>query len=316
MSKLSTMLKINPEHTTAHARCYSGDLRQLVNHSDGNKNYKAHDYVNIKTLKGFLIEEGFITEIEYPFVGGTNGSNYWLFSPSIDKHRKKLAEKTKDDFFCYLPADPLLVGEDECGLVTSAFVVTQKKYPVGLLYNPTKPEDFTPKSILRVQTIVQFKPGILRSYTDERFSDGDENKHVNTVLTDIRRGFYEDTDELTQLRTDFGGCIYSGLEGVTLRAADYKTHRWAQKNVLPAVKAILDNPAAREAILIREELSNIKFPTSNYGHNDKIRVRKTIAKEQEKAHKAMEDKFYKPTLESAIHELKQNPQVVRALKLM
>jgi len=300
-------LGINPKHTNNHQTAYSGDFSKYIDHAEANDTYRAHDYIDAQRLKKFLIKEGFITEDEFQLDGGTNGSHYWLFFPSVSKH-KKVAKK-KGSCFIYLPSNPMFINENECGLVTSAFVFNKGKKYVGYVDDATKPEDINKNSFLRVRTTVQFKPGIIKDYTDGKFACENENDHLNSVLTDINTGIHGQADELTQAKVDLGHYVYAGIiEGITLRKADYDSHRWAQKNTLDAFKNIIGNPAASDALIIKRDLENMKS-FQGFDSEDNIDI-------HEIAIGSIDDKYYKPAIEAAAKELGKDNKVVKVLKLM
>jgi len=307
-------LGINPKHTNNHQTAYSGDFSKYVDHAEADNHYKAHDFINIQKLKKFLIKEGFITEEELPFDGGTNGSHYWLFFPGVNKHRKKIKEM--GDLFAYLSSDPMILDEDECGLVTSAFVHNRRKHPVGYRDDSIKPEDFNKNSFLKVRTTVQFKPGIIEDYTNGKFAHKNEDMILNTVLTDINAGIHGQADELTQAKVDLGHYVYAGIiEGITLRKADYESQRWAQKHTLSAFKDIIGNPAASDALIIKRDLENMKS-FEGFDCEENMNVLKGIRKDHEIAIGSIDDKYYKPAIEAAAKELGKDNKVVKVLKLM
>ena len=310
-------LSIQPKHTTAYVTSYSGDLWQLLDHFNGDAWTAPHDFVNRNSLRKFLLREKFISEDEFPLSGGTNGCSYWLFFPEVEKHRQKLAEKSKERLFIYSPNDPFGLGEDECGLVTSAFVIGPSEY-FSSEYIPVRPEDFTARSVLNVTTLVQFKPGVLNNYGNS-IRDGEiHSGHVNVVLADLRAYFYKNITEQPRVNTSFGYGMHTGIQGVDLRRADYDTYRWAQTNVLPALKTILENVAVRDAILLQRELERLPVQSAPSEEGDDLptRVKRTIAEQQQGLKNDLIEKYYQPAIKSAAEELRDRQLVVDALRVI
>lgn len=217
----------------------------------------------------------------------------------------------------YLPADPAQMSENESGLVTNAYTMNRRKSQSSGFYDEsTLPRDFDGSSFLNVECLVYFKPRLLERFTGGKFCDyGDGNPHLELVLGDIRAKLHGESKE-TPKSTMIG--YGSGFpHGIYLRNTDYPTSRWAQKNMLPALKKILTNSAVSEAILVSQELAKIKLPEI-YGqeHRSKKRIRRSVAKEQNATREEFRKKHYIPALEAAAKELGKNKKVVKILELI
>ena len=317
-------LILEPAHTTAHTRAYSGDLKQLVSHSDGGGMYQPYDFVDVQKLKGFLVGEGAIHGEESSLNGGTNGTRFWQFHPDIAEHKKIIKERTGSNsidkrFFIYSPDNPMDQSGDECSLVTDAFVVTPKSNEdsSSVWYEPTRPEKFTPESVLRVSARLQTTPRLFRNYARGRYISKDGNKHVNAVLTELKNKLYQKAEESTRFHVDFGYGLYFGRQGVTLKTDVRDDYNWAQEKMVPVLKKILDNSDFRDAVVIRQELARIPLPSSSHTDDD---MRKLVLDARRKSgQKIIDDtiaNYYNSAVGKALQELEKNVDVVRALKLI
>ncbi|MBS3122017.1 hypothetical protein J4434_03990 [Candidatus Woesearchaeota archaeon] len=342
--ELTDRLVINTEHTTAHERFYSGDFKPFLRHSEGWRKggwiLAPYDFVDVNTLKEFLISEQLVSEEEFPLDGGTNGSKFGLFSPDVAKHKQKLEEKVSksNGLFIYHPNDPLMSGQDvldECGLVTSAYIVKANKLDEawGKMagswnYNPTGPEEFTDLSFLQVKTMVQIKQNALVRHTKDTIDKRIEDKYVNLVMTDLRRRLNADTNtdntncstdnELTQMYAGIGGDTYYGVGFVTLRTANYDTYRFAQANMLPTLKTVLSDPLVIEMLLIQQEIGILRNVSYEYGQKqqDRFGVRAGILEAHKLAEEKLMKQLYTSNLDSAVERLGQHEEVVSVLRLM
>lgn len=317
-------LVLEPTHTTAHTRAYSGDLGQLVSHSDGGGMYQPHDFVDTQKLRVFLVGENAINGEEYPLDGGTNGTRFWQFHPDPDEHKRIIEERTKSNsidgrLFIYSPDNPMNQSSDECSLVTDAFVATPKsnEHSSRVWYDPTSPARFTPESVLRVSTRLQTTPGLFRNYAGGRYTTENGNECVNAVLTDLRNKLYEKEDTSTNLHVSFGYGIWMGGQGVTLRTDVRDDYAWAQAHMISAIKKILDNSDFGDAVVIRQELARIPLPSSS--HTDDSMRKLVLDARRESGQRIIDDtiaNYYNFAVEKALQELEKNADVVRALKLM
>jgi hypothetical protein len=315
---------LEPAHTTAHTKAYSGDLRQLVSHSDGGKIYQPYDFVDTQKLRRFLVGEGVINGEEYPLYGGTNGTSFWQFHPDFAEHRKIIEEGTKSSsidgrLFIYNPDNPMNQSGDECSLVTDAFVATPKSNERSsrIWYDSTSPAGFTPESVLCVSARLQTMPHLFRNYAGGRYTTEDGNKQVNAVLTDLRNKLYEKEDTSTDLHVSFGYGIWMGSQGVTLRTDFRDDYAWAQAHMIPAIKKILDNSDFGDAVVIRQELARIPLPSSS--HTDDRMRKLVLDARRESGQRIIDDiitNYYNFAVEKALQELQKDADVVRALKLM
>ncbi|MBU1622839.1 MAG: hypothetical protein KJ597_04670 [Nanoarchaeota archaeon] len=313
-------LVLEPAHTTAHTRAYSGDLGQLVSHSDGGGMYQPHDFVDTQKLRGFLVEEGAISGDEYPLDGGTNGTRFWQFHPNLAEHRRIIEERTGGErCFIYSPSNPMHLSGDESSLVTDAFVATPESNERSsrIWYEPTSPDGFTPESVLRVSARLQTTQNLFNNYAGGRYATEDGNKHINAALTDLKNKLYEEAGESTRLHVGLGYGIVLGSEGITLRADVRDDYAWAQAQMVPALKRILDNSDFGDAVVIRQELARIPLPSSSHT-DDKMR-KQVLDARRESGQRIIDDtitKYYDSAVEKALRELEKDEDVVRALKLM
>ncbi|MBI4453064.1 hypothetical protein HY636_00300 [Candidatus Woesearchaeota archaeon] len=348
--ELTDRLVINTEHTTAHERYYSGDFKPFLRHSE-EKRYSGfielpYDYIDVNALREFLVSEKLISQEEFPLDKEINGSKFWLFSPDVAIHKQRLEKRVSgcNGFFIYNPNDPLInvqVVQDECGLVTSAYVVKANKLDGNdgkmygsWSYNPTRPEEFTDLSFLQVKTRVQIKPNALVRHIKEAIANRIEHKYVNLVLTDLRRRLNAGTDytsapdnihdmddinnELTQMYASVGGDTYCDVGFVTLRTANHDTYRFAQANMLPALNTVLSDPSVIEMLLIQREIGILIEISCNYGQNqhDKFGVRADILEAHKSAEEKLMKQLYPKYLDSAVERLGQHEEVVSVLRLM
>ena len=318
------VLVLEPAHTTAHTRAYSGNLGQLVSHSNGDRIHQPYDFVDTQKLRGYLVGEGAINGEEYPLDGGTNGTRFWQFHPDIGEHNRIIEERIKgsidERFFIYTPDNPMNQSGDECSLVTDAFVATPRSYEHSsrVWYDPTSPAGFTPESVLLVSARLQTTPNLFENYAGGRYTTKDGNEHINIVLTHLRNKLHEEADESTRLHVDLGyGIWIGGGQGVTLRTDGRDDYAWAQEHMVSALKKILDNSDFGDAVVIKQELARIPLPSSS--HTDDSMRKLVLDARRESDQRVIDDTIanhYNSAVGKALQELEKDVDVVRALKLM
>ncbi|MBI4163859.1 MAG: hypothetical protein HY512_03280 [Candidatus Aenigmarchaeota archaeon] len=314
---------VSGKHSTPHARRYTGSLSKLIDHAKredtGSWTYTpAHDYVVESRLRRFLLAEGLISQDEFQFDGGTNGSKYWIFFPDIEKHRKIVKESESrglNTVFTGVPHEPVRWTDDECGLTTDAILIVCDREGH---YDTEVPEKLRgsdgEKVFLQVTKNIQLRAGALTRYTRGMFRQHDSQKAVAPFLADLRQRFHGEGGKIC-LYAAVGADSSFGSERCQLRISDNETYRWAQNNLLPALKKVFNSQEAQDAIRAREDINSVRLLQSGNVERKEIRAaQEAVAEAEAELKQELEENAYKPAFEAAAEKLGKNRQVIDVLK--
>lgn len=317
-------LVLEPRHTTSHVRSYAGDLARFVSHSEGDRVYPPFDFVDLNKLKPFLVREGAITGDELHLGQNTNGARLFLFHPEPEGYRMITKERIIDlipyeGFQIHSPSHPWHLQRDQCSLVTDAFVATPapRWNGHGLVYNPTRPEQFSSESVLRVVARIQTAPKSFQGYAGGRYVHQEGITLLNDVLTDLRDRMIGLSPERTNFSADLGWGIYLGdREGITLRTAPLDHHLWAQENMVAALKTILAHPSVSDATVLRQELAHMEPISAKSDDAVRCLVRGARREARQRIIDDIMANHYRPAIDTAVRDLEKDKVVVRAFQLM